>query len=138
MLFGIPQLLQLQLDSLRARVSSLRNLKFITTMRAILWCLITDKDVILGFGPQTINTKHVIVKPWVASFSKDEVLKVIPLWVRFLNLPLSWWGPKFPSRIASVLRTLICVNDCTTKLERISYARVLIEINVTIPLPKSK
>uniref|UniRef100_M1AG40 Uncharacterized protein n=1 Tax=Solanum tuberosum TaxID=4113 RepID=M1AG40_SOLTU len=58
--------------------------------------------------------------------------------VAFLNLLFNCWGPKSLSRIASVLRTPICDADCTTKLKRISYARVLIEINVIIPLPKSK
>lgn len=29
------------------------------------------------------------------------------------------------------------VDDCTTKMERISYARILIEMDVTVPLPEA-
>ncbi|KAK4716226.1 hypothetical protein R3W88_014564 [Solanum pinnatisectum] len=84
-----------------------------------------------------IDYKLVIVKPWSTSFNfRDEVLKVIPLWVRFPNLPLNYWGPKSLSRIASVLGNPICVDECTTKLEHMSCARVLVEINVIGPLPK--
>ncbi|KAJ8536945.1 hypothetical protein K7X08_035346 [Anisodus acutangulus] len=83
-----------------------------------------------------INSKPVIVKPWSADFSfKDEVLKVIPLWVKFPNPPLNCWGVKSLSRVASGLGKLIYADECTTKMERISYARVLIEMDVTIPLP---
>ncbi|XP_060182466.1 uncharacterized protein LOC132612157 [Lycium barbarum] len=60
---------------------------------------------------------------------------MIPLWVKLPNLPLSCWGPKSLSRIANTLGTPICVDDCTSKLERVSYARLLIEMDATVALP---
>ncbi|KAK4716484.1 hypothetical protein R3W88_014822 [Solanum pinnatisectum] len=97
----------------------------------------SDRNMVLGSRPHMINYKLVIVKPWTTSFNfKDEVLKVIPLWVRFPNLPLNCWGPKSLSRITRVLGKHTCSDECTMKLEHISYARALVEINITGPLPE--
>lgn len=41
------------------------------------------------------------------------------------------------SRIGSGLGNPLYADDCTTKIERVSYARMLINIDVTRPLPKS-
>lgn len=40
------------------------------------------------------------------------------------------------SRISSVLENPIYADECTTKVEMISFARVLVEIDVTVPLPQ--
>ncbi|KAK4729776.1 hypothetical protein R3W88_022764 [Solanum pinnatisectum] len=70
-----------------------------------------------------INYKPVILKQWTTSFNFEyEVLKVIPQWVRFPNLPLNCWGPKSLSRISTILGKPICTDECTTNLEHISYA----------------
>ncbi|KAG5620941.1 hypothetical protein H5410_006159, partial [Solanum commersonii] len=40
------------------------------------------------------------------------------------------------SRIASAIRVPLFADECTTKQTRISYARMLIEVNVTKPIPQ--
>ena len=66
----------------------------------------------------------------------DEVLKVIPLWVKLPNLPLNCWGPESLSRIGSVLGVPLYADECTTKQWRVSFARLLIEMDVTSPSPE--
>lgn len=39
------------------------------------------------------------------------------------------------SRIASAIGIPMYVDECTTKQTRVSFARVLVEINMTKPLP---
>ncbi|KAL2937555.1 Heterogeneous nuclear ribonucleoprotein 27C, partial [Bienertia sinuspersici] len=51
-----------------------------------------DQNSILYFGPHTLFGKPIIVKPWTFNFNfKEEVLKVIPLWVTLSNPPLHCW-----------------------------------------------
>ncbi|XP_060195465.1 uncharacterized protein LOC132624755 [Lycium barbarum] len=97
-----------------------------------------DRDQVMRSGPHMINNRPVILKPWSAHFNfSDEILKTIPLWVRFPNLLLNCWEPDSLSRLASGLGTPLCADECTLKMERISYARVLIEMDITVPLPTS-
>ncbi|XP_021765919.1 uncharacterized protein LOC110730423 [Chenopodium quinoa] len=82
--------------------------------------------------------KPAIIKPWSPKFDFGaEILRTIPLWVKFPNLPLNCWGPETLSRIGSFLGIPICSDECTTRQLKVSFARVLIEIDVTKPLPKS-
>ncbi|XP_070035901.1 uncharacterized protein [Nicotiana tomentosiformis] len=86
--------------------------------------------------PNTINNKPIIMREWTTDFNfKEEMPSTLPLWVRFPNLPMNCWGVKSLSRIASSLGVPIYVDDCTTRIDRISYARVLIEIDITKELP---
>ncbi|XP_075098965.1 uncharacterized protein LOC142175862 [Nicotiana tabacum] len=97
-----------------------------------------DKDVVLCSGTYTINNKPIIIKAWTHTFSfHSEVLQTIPPWVHLPNLPLSCWKRETLSRIESGLEVSIYVDECTTKEERISYARLLMEMNITRPLPKT-
>lgn len=58
----------------------------------------------LSSGPHAFFGRPMIIKPWSASFNfQDEILRVIPLWVRLPNLPLNCWGPDSLSRIGSLI-----------------------------------
>nr|XP_016490849.1 PREDICTED: uncharacterized protein LOC107810572 [Nicotiana tabacum] len=76
-----------------------------------------DQNEALVLGPYTINNKHIITKAWTPNFNFDE---------KSMNSL---------SRIWSGLGNPLYDDDCITKVERVSYARMLIEMNVTQPLP---
>ena len=77
------------------------------------------------------------MKQWSPEFDFGaEFLTEIPLWVNFPKLPLNCWGAGSLSRIASAVGVPIFADECTTKKTRISYARMLIEVNVTKPIPQ--
>ncbi|XP_070035466.1 uncharacterized protein [Nicotiana tomentosiformis] len=96
-----------------------------------------DKNKVLYSGTHTIGNKPIILKSWSADFNfYDEVLKTIPQWVSFPNLPLNYWGKITLSRIASGLGCPIYADDCISSTTRISYARVLIEMDISKELPK--
>ncbi|KAK6788794.1 hypothetical protein RDI58_012592 [Solanum bulbocastanum] len=95
-----------------------------------------DLKEILFAGPYSINNKSMILKQWTPKLDfKSEFLTEIPLWVTFPKLPLNCWGCESLSRIASAIGIPIFVDECTTKQTRISYARMLIEVDVTKPIP---
>ncbi|XP_055800406.1 uncharacterized protein LOC129869834 [Solanum dulcamara] len=87
-------------------------------------------------GPYTINNRPIILKLWTVDFDFSKEFPItIPLWVKFPKLLMSCWGKGSLSRIASVIGVPIYADECTAKQTRISYARMLIEVNVTQPLP---
>jgi hypothetical protein len=78
------------------------------------------------------------------NFSSDEMSRV-PVWVKFPSLPLCCWSPVCLSKIASVIGKPIQYDQLTSNLSRMSYARVLVQIDlleelrhsVEISLPES-
>ncbi|KAH0714846.1 hypothetical protein KY284_007751 [Solanum tuberosum] len=70
------------------------------------------------------------------NYVPPEVLRMIPLWVEFPNLSLHYWGLAALSKIGSALGKPMYADECTSRLGRISYAKVLIEMDVTKPLPR--
>ncbi|XP_021732906.1 uncharacterized protein LOC110699687 [Chenopodium quinoa] len=101
-------------------------------------CSSDDKDTILCSGPHMFLGKPAIVKPWCPNFDFNaKILRTVPLWVKFPNLPLNCWGSDTLSRIGSLLGVPICADECTTRQLIVSFARVLIEIDVTKSMPNS-
>ncbi|XP_019246473.1 PREDICTED: uncharacterized protein LOC109226128 [Nicotiana attenuata] len=95
-----------------------------------------ERNEVLYSGPCTIQNRPVITKAWTTDFDfNEEVLKTLPLWVKLPNLPLNCWGMDSLSRIGSGLGIPMYADECTTKVERISYARILVEMDITKPLP---
>ncbi|XP_019265997.1 PREDICTED: uncharacterized protein LOC109243506 [Nicotiana attenuata] len=96
---------------------------------------ITDMHIVYYAGPYTLSNRSIILKPWTTDFDfSKEFPTEIPLWVKFPNLPINCWGSKSLSRIASALGTPVFADECTTKQTRISFARMLVEINISRPL----
>ncbi|XP_056697968.1 uncharacterized protein [Spinacia oleracea] len=80
----------------------------------------------------------MIVKPWSATFNfHAEILRVVPLWIKLPNLPLNCWGTDSLSRIGSLVGVPLYADECTSKQLRISFARILVEVDVTKALPRS-
>lgn len=97
-----------------------------------------DRDKMMLEGPYTMANRPVIIKEWVMDFNfEKEILKVVPLWIQLPNLPLNCWSEDSLSRIGSVIGNPICADECTTLQQRISYARLLVEVDVTQPLQYS-
>lgn len=57
------------------------------------------------------------------------------LWVKFPKLPLSYWSNQALSKIGSGLGKPLYADACTTMADRVSYAMMLIEMDITRPLP---
>ncbi|KAG5609488.1 hypothetical protein H5410_020769 [Solanum commersonii] len=72
---------------------------------------------------------------WTEDFDVDQEFPAkIPIWVKFPNLPMNCWGCDSLSRIASAIGIPMFADECTTKQMRISFARMLVEVDVTKPL----
>ncbi|CAO2821242.1 unnamed protein product [Amaranthus hypochondriacus] len=89
-------------------------------------------EAIIKGGPYFLNRAPMIVKKWTMNFDfKEEIMRVIPVWVRLPNLPLHCWGEDTLSRIVSAIGVPTLADECTAKQLKVSYARVLVEVDVT-------
>lgn len=96
------------------------------------------KISVLSGGPYLIYGRPLILRPMTKffDFSSEEMSRV-PVWVKFPNLPLCCWSLVCLSKIASVLGKPIQYDQPTSTLSRLSYARVLVEIDLLKELQHS-
>jgi hypothetical protein len=99
---------------------------------------VDDKLVVLAKGPYLIYGRPLIIKamPEYFDFGTNE-MSCVPIWVKFPNLPLKCWSPRCLAKIASKLGTPIQSDQLTFSMSRISYARVLVELNLLVDLKSS-
>ncbi|XP_058783390.1 uncharacterized protein LOC131658072 [Vicia villosa] len=63
-----------------------------------------DKTEVLMRGPYTIYKKPILLHEWNPKFTlQDDILRVLPIWVMFSQLPLVYWGEKSIGKIASAI-----------------------------------
>ncbi|XP_058775719.1 uncharacterized protein LOC131649995 [Vicia villosa] len=74
----------------------------------------------------------MLLTEWKPNFNlKKDMLRTIPILVKLPQLPLYLWGAKSLSKIDSALGTPLMTNECMKNRYRISYARILVDINIT-------
>ncbi|XP_058733882.1 uncharacterized protein LOC131605554 [Vicia villosa] len=94
-----------------------------------------DQSKVMEQGPYFIYGKPLFLKYWTMDFElQADLLRVLPLWITLPNLPLHLWGKQSISKITSVLGKPITTDECTARKLRISYARVLVEVDITRPV----
>ncbi|KAK4737685.1 hypothetical protein R3W88_001382 [Solanum pinnatisectum] len=92
-----------------------------------------ERDMVLCSGPHYLMRRPVIMKPWVPEFNfKEEILTTIPLWVKLPNLPLNCWNEVVLSKIGSILGKPLYADECTSQVNRISFARILVEVDIKV------
>ncbi|KAL2533177.1 Uncharacterized protein Adt_06528 [Abeliophyllum distichum] len=67
----------------------------------------------------------------------DEEISIMPVWVVLPELPLDFWNPKGLGKIASKIDKPISLDNLTSLRGRLSYARVLIEVDAAKELVRT-
>ncbi|GFZ16083.1 hypothetical protein Acr_25g0004920 [Actinidia rufa] len=80
------------------------------------------------------KTSDAKVMSQTFNFKKGEISH-FPVWIQLRNLLLSIWGPSVLSKICSQIGKPVYMDKLTTHSERISYARCLVEIDMSKELP---
>ncbi|XP_058746194.1 uncharacterized protein LOC131619069 [Vicia villosa] len=95
-----------------------------------------DRERVMQQGPYFIYGAPLFLRYWSAEFEiRDDLFKVVPIWITLPQLPLYLWGDESISKIASVIGCPVTTDECTARKLRISYARILVEVDIT---PKTK
>ncbi|KAK4716390.1 hypothetical protein R3W88_014728 [Solanum pinnatisectum] len=97
---------------------------------------IADKERVMQAGPYFYGNKPMILRNWQLDFEFNaDMFSQIPIWVKFPRLPVGYWSVKALSKVASAIGVPLYTDGFTAKAEKISYARVLIEVDITKTLP---
>ncbi|XP_058768322.1 uncharacterized protein LOC131642051 [Vicia villosa] len=95
-----------------------------------------QRDDVLMKGPYSIRNMPLLIHEWRADFNlQTDLLRTLPIWVKLPNLPLYLWGETSLNKIGSALGIPIVTDECTANRLRISYARILVEMDITKELP---
>ncbi|XP_020552547.1 uncharacterized protein LOC110012599 [Sesamum indicum] len=71
---------------------------------------------------------------WTPSFTPTQESSIIPIWVRFPELPANLFHKDALFAIANMIGTPLQIDDCTLNQSKLSNARIGIEIDLTKPL----
>ncbi|XVE74386.1 hypothetical protein DITRI_Ditri12bG0012800 [Diplodiscus trichospermus] len=96
------------------------------------------RDRVLEQGPWHIQNKPLIVRKWEPSMSSlDFDLAKIPIWIHLRNVPLELFTRSGLSYIASAVGIPLYMDRITTSYQRLAYAKVCVEIEVSSKIPSS-
>ncbi|CAK8531878.1 unnamed protein product [Lathyrus sativus] len=85
-----------------------------------------------------IRNIPLLIHEWRPGFKvKDELLRTLPIWVKLPQLPIILWGDTSLNKIRSALGNPIMTDECTANRLRVSYARILVEMDITKELPQT-
>ncbi|KAH0670701.1 hypothetical protein KY290_026098 [Solanum tuberosum] len=63
------------------------------------------------------------------------MIRQIPICVKFPKLPVGYWSVEAFSKVASAVGNRLHTDNFTANAEKISYDRILIEVDVSQPFP---
>ncbi|KAI8550741.1 hypothetical protein RHMOL_Rhmol06G0131700 [Rhododendron molle] len=93
---------------------------------------------LLERGPWHFGGKLLILKLWHPHLKLEkEQLSNTPLWVHFFNVPLELWTGPGLSYVASSVGRPLYANQLTESGQRLSFAKICVEVDCSSPLPSS-
>jgi len=97
-----------------------------------------DRLSVLNGGPYFIYGRNLMLKnmPKCFRFGGEEIATV-PVWVQLPDLPLDCWNARALSKIASRVGKPITTDKLTHSKERLSFARVMVEVDASKELVTS-
>jgi len=108
--------------------------------RWLIFTFSSEMDMIevLSGGPYYVFGRPLILKIMLEFFyfTTSEMVRML-VWVKFPNLPLQCWSLICLSKLASVLGKPVHFDSPTASMTRLSYARLLVEIDLLADLPTS-
>ncbi|KAK4390170.1 putative ribonuclease H protein [Sesamum angolense] len=91
-----------------------------------------DRQRILAGDPYFVYGKPLLLKTMPDCFEfKEDDISLTPVWATRPSLPLECWHPNALGKIGSRLGIPIAMDSLTMKMERVSYARILVEVDAS-------
>ncbi|XP_057468132.1 uncharacterized protein LOC130757384 [Actinidia eriantha] len=96
------------------------------------------KNKVMENGPYLLYGSPLLLKPMSKyfGFGKEE-LSSFPIWVQLRNVPYTLWNHVIFGKIYSKIGRPIHMDKMTTKKERVTYARCLVEVDMAKELTHS-
>ncbi|XP_026444822.1 uncharacterized protein LOC113345235 [Papaver somniferum] len=98
-----------------------------------------DRNLALDHGAFYISGSFFfVVRPWSPLIENSIAeMKSIHVWMLIYNVPIHLWNNLGLVLIASFVGKPLMIDDCTINKTRLSYARVLVEINFDCQFPSA-
>ncbi|PKA59638.1 5'-3' exoribonuclease 2 [Apostasia shenzhenica] len=94
-----------------------------------------DRDEVLRGSPWIVAGQVLGLDVWSPDFTPSSLAcRTIPIWIRLPGLPLYCWGLTNFARIALSVGTPLWVDPCTASLERATFARICVKVDLSKPL----
>ncbi|KAL0322155.1 UNVERIFIED_CONTAM: hypothetical protein Scaly_2511900 [Sesamum calycinum] len=91
-----------------------------------------DQQRILAGGPYFVYGCLFLLNNMSVCFEfKEDEFSLTPVWATLPSLPLECWHPNTLGKIGSRLGTPIAMDSLTMKIEHVSYAHILIEVDAS-------
>ncbi|XP_074315117.1 uncharacterized protein LOC141651297 [Silene latifolia] len=95
-----------------------------------------DLCTVLRGSTWSLGNHSLVLKRWTPQISKElDSVSRVPVWVTLPDLDPIFWSAKALSKIASKIGTPLYADPVTTHKERLSFARIMIEVDVSQKLP---
>ncbi|XP_074305887.1 uncharacterized protein LOC141641109 [Silene latifolia] len=93
---------------------------------------------VLKKGPWTLGPNSLVLKQWTPYFSTImECVTTVPIWILFPHLDPYMWIDSILSKMSSKIGKPLFADLNTTCKAKLSFARVMIEVDVSKDLPDS-
>ncbi|KAL0420291.1 UNVERIFIED_CONTAM: hypothetical protein Slati_3052000 [Sesamum latifolium] len=91
-----------------------------------------DRQRVMAGGLYFVYGRPILLKimPDCFEFKEDDISST-PVWAILPSLPLECWHPNALGKIGSRLGTPIAMDSLTMTMERVSYARILVEVDAS-------
>lgn len=94
-----------------------------------------DRRAVFHGGPYSTFGRNLILKIMPRDFNFSiKGVSVLPLWVQFPSLPLGCWNITSLGRVASGVGNPIMTDLATYNMDKVSYARMLVDVDIAQPL----
>lgn len=89
-------------------------------------------DKLWAWGDHSLS-----IKPWTTSFNPlTKSLSMRPIWARLPNLPLHFCELSCYEAIENYIGHFLKVDEATSSMRHSTFARFLVDIDISLPLPK--
>ncbi|XP_073138456.1 uncharacterized protein [Henckelia pumila] len=86
-----------------------------------------------GKGRWFLQGHLLRVFKWTSKFDYQKESSIVPVWVRFPDLPISLFEKKLLFSVANLVGKPLKMDELTSKSERITLARVCVEVDLLKP-----
>lgn len=95
-------------------------------------------QAVLGGGAWHFGGRPIFLRKWRPGLNLSKVgCRRVPIWVHFSHIPLEYWTADGLSIIASVVGKPLFADALTDSLQRLSFARICVEVDVDSEFPRS-
>eukprot|EP00268_Persea_americana_P040284 TRINITY_DN3996_c0_g1_i4.p1 TRINITY_DN3996_c0_g1~~TRINITY_DN3996_c0_g1_i4.p1 ORF type:complete len:266 (-),score=27.52 TRINITY_DN3996_c0_g1_i4:261-1058(-) len=96
-----------------------------------------DRDHILSLSPITMAKRKLQLLPWHPGQEETNWPTIVPLWIRFKGLRYHFWSKDILFSLANTIGKPIKLDDITTAQRIHTYARLLVNIDLSKQKPHS-